>query len=84
MATRSILPNAGAPVDFPGRVLPNPRNLRPRNDTDFDYVPVDHPGGGAKMDIGNAPLVKPKMDISNPVATQALPARGFAGIKRTK
>ena len=42
----------GAPVDFAGPVLPNPKNLKPVLDTDIKR-PTDEPTPGAKMTFGN-------------------------------
>lgn len=57
----------GAPADFGGRVIPNPKGLKPILDTDIKPQadePVD-----AKMNTDNAPLIPPKGDTSNPPAT---------------
>ena len=40
----------GAPVDFGGQVMPNPKGLQPMADTDN---PPARPLAGAKMDISN-------------------------------
>lgn len=54
----------GAPTDFGGRVLPNPKGLKPIADTDISQK-TEEPTG-AKMNTDNAPLTEPKGDISNP------------------
>lgn len=43
----------GAPVDFAGRVLPNPGNIKPV-DSDVESRTGDVPAGG-KFNISNAP-----------------------------
>jgi hypothetical protein len=56
----------GAPADFAGPVLPNPKGIKVSDDTER---PPDEPtrlSGGAKMTTDNAPLTAPKMDTSNP------------------
>ena len=62
----------GAPADFAGRVLPNPKGLRPMLDTDAqrDVEPIS---GGAQMNTNNAPLTNPEGDISNPEAADINP-----------
>lgn len=58
----------GAPADFGGRVLPNPKGLKPILDTDAKPR-TDEPTKDGKMNIDNAPLTAPPGDISNPPAT---------------
>jgi hypothetical protein len=50
----------GAPADFPGPVLPNPKDLKPVLDTDIER-PSDKPAGG-KFSTDNA---KPVYSIAN-------------------
>jgi hypothetical protein len=57
----------GAPADFGGRVIPNPKNVQPVLDTDIKPE-VEKLSGGAKMNTDNAPLTNPKGDLSNPLA----------------
>jgi hypothetical protein len=45
----------GAPVDFGGRVLSNPDNVKPTLDSDA-RIKTDEPGPDAKMSIQNAAL----------------------------
>ena len=65
--------DVGAPTDFGGRVLPNPRGLKPMLDTEIPPPETERISGGAKMNTDNAPLTNPKGDISNPAKTQAIP-----------
>lgn len=53
----------GAPADFGGRILPNPKGLKPMLDTDAQQR-VDEPVD-AKMLAERAPLTPPTGDISN-------------------
>jgi len=55
---------AGAPADFPGRVMANPDNVQPVADTDIqpEVDPIDP---SAQMSTQNAPLETPQGDISN-------------------
>lgn len=70
-------PDNGAPVDFAGRVLPNPRGLRPILDTDIERPSdTDRLPKGVKASTDNAPLITPAGDTSNPPATEAIPAQG--------
>jgi hypothetical protein len=55
----------GAPADFPGRVFPNPKNIKPVLDTDIKPE-VDEPSGGGEMSIENAPLKTPDGDTHLP------------------
>lgn len=54
----------GAPADFGGRILSNPKGLKPMLDTEAQSR-VDEPTSDAKKDISNAPLTAPTGDISN-------------------
>ncbi len=54
---------AGAPVDFGGRVFPNPDNIEPQLDTDIKPEVVEPVG--ATMRTDNAPLETPKGNIDN-------------------
>lgn len=54
---------AGAPVDFGGRVFPNPDNIQPVLDTDIKPEAVEPVG--ATMRTDNAPLETPKGNIDN-------------------
>ena len=59
----------GAPADFNGRVLPNPKGYKPIMDTeDNRQSDTDRLPGGAKLSTDNAPLKTPQGDISNPPA----------------
>ncbi len=58
----------GAPADFGGRVLPNPKGLKPILDTEATPR-TDEPTKDGKMNIDNAPLTPPPGDTSNPPAT---------------
>ena len=55
---------AGAPIDFGGRVLPNPDNISPVLDTDIKPE-VDEPTTDTKPNIENASLKTPQGSISN-------------------
>jgi len=60
-------PEEGAPADFSGRVLSNPKGLKPILDTDVQRPSdTDHLPKGASVDTKNAPLETPEGDISNP------------------
>lgn len=68
----------GAPVDFPGRVLPEPKGGIPKiyldghpEETDTDKLTQ-----GAKTNIDNAPLTTPKGDTSNPLPADIAPITG--------
>jgi len=63
----------GAPADFGGRVLPNPRGIKPMLDTEIPPPETERISGGAKMNTDNAPLTNPKGDTSNPAKTQVIP-----------
>lgn len=54
----------GAPADFGGPIMPNPKGIKVQSDTDAPEV--DKMTGGAKMSTDNAPLTPAKMDTSNP------------------
>lgn len=55
----------GAPASFGGRVISNPKGLKPMADT-YAQERVDEPTKDAKMSIDNAPLTAPAGDTSNP------------------
>ena len=59
----------GAPASFGGRVISNPKGLKPILDTEAQPR-TDEPMGGGKMNTENAPLETPKGDISNPTAAE--------------
>ena len=64
---------AGAPVDFGGRVFPNPDNIQPVLDTDIKPEVVEPVG--ATMHTDNAPLETPKGNIDNaPLGHPEMPA----------
>ena len=53
---------AGAPADFPGPVLPNPKGIVPKLDTDNpDVAP-----GGPQMDTSNPPKNQRELDPNVP------------------
>ena len=56
----------GAPADFGGRVIPNPKDIKP-TDSDAPHAPtpMTYPGG-AKMNIDNAPLNDEEHDRTFP------------------
>jgi hypothetical protein len=58
----------GAPADFGGRVIPNPKNVQ-GEDSDAPHAPKPqvYPGG-AKMNIDNAPLNSEESDKTFPTA----------------
>ncbi len=58
----------GAPADFGGRILSNPKGLKPMLDTEVQPR-VDEPVD-AKMNTDNAPLTPPTGDISNAPLTE--------------
>jgi hypothetical protein len=67
----------GAPVDFPGPVLPNPTGIKVHDSdnpepkaSDTDRLPK-----GVKADISNAPLKTPQGDVSNPPAADVQPSQ---------
>jgi hypothetical protein len=69
----------GAPADFAGRVIPNPKGLKPILDTDAGKdkeTDTDHLPKGAKLSTDNAPAETPKGDISNPPAADVKPEQG--------
>lgn len=55
----------GAPVGFPGMVLPNPKGIEPVLDTDIKPE-TEKITGGAKMNTDNAPAKTPEGNVSNP------------------
>jgi len=59
----------GAPADWPGRVLPNPGNVKPV-DSDVESRTGDLPAGG-KMSIDNAPADPDKANGITPHPIQA-------------
>ena len=62
----------GAPADFGGRVIPNPKGLKPILDTDITPR-ADEPTQDAKMSIDNASLKPPTGDTSNAPLKEAEP-----------
>ena len=69
----------GAPADFGGRVLPNPKGLKPILDTDIkDERPTDTDRlpKGVRANTDNAPLKTPEGDISNPLPADIKPEQG--------
>ena len=73
----------GAPADFGGPVLPNPKGLKPILDTEIQPE-TERLSGGAKMSTDNAPLKTPKGDVSNPLPADVAPEQGreiSAGLK---
>ena len=67
-------PEEGAPVDFGGRVLSNPKGIKPEWDTEHRAQPQSF-AGGAQGSIDNAPLTPPPGDINNaePTNRQSFP-----------
>jgi hypothetical protein len=65
----------GAPADFGGPVLPNPKGLKPILDTEIKPE-TERLSGGAKMSTDNAPLKTPKGDVSNPLPADIAPEQG--------
>lgn len=65
----------GAPADFDGPVLPNPKGLKPILDTEIKPE-TERLSGGAKMSTDNAPLKTPKGDVSNPLPADIAPEQG--------
>lgn len=55
----------GAPVGFPGMVLPNPNHIEPVLDTDIKPE-TEKITGGAKMNTDNSPAKTPEGNVSNP------------------
>jgi hypothetical protein len=53
----------GAPADFAGPVLPNPKNLRPTLDTEIKR-PVDEPTSDAKMTFGDTGKIQASVQNS--------------------
>jgi hypothetical protein len=53
----------GAPADFGGRVIPNPKGIKVTSDTEGEMP--DYKMQGIKMDTKNAPLQKLAMDTTN-------------------
>jgi len=64
----------GAPANFGGRVLPNPDHIQPHLDTD-PIAPVTRLPVGVSFHKQNF-TGTPPMDLSNPSATDAIPAAG--------
>lgn len=62
---------AGASASFPGPVLPNPKNIRPRLDTE---IPAGTPNKFVKMDNLNHFEGDHGMDTSNPPTSDLVPA----------
>jgi KTSC domain len=62
----------GAPADFNGPVFPNPDHIRPQLDTD-PAVPVTRLPNGVSFQKNNFSGA-PQMDVSNPAATDVIPA----------
>ena len=62
-------PSTGAPTDFGGAVLPNPKGVGVQADTDPPPTPP------TSVDMNNLPTFKgdSTMDTSNPVASQLVP-----------
>jgi hypothetical protein len=54
----------GAPADFGGPVIPNPKGIEVKGDTDQEKP--DYKLQGAKMETENAPLKKAPMNTANP------------------
>jgi hypothetical protein len=58
----------GAPADFGGRVIPNPKGIKPMDsDAPYASTPMTYPGG-ARMNIDNAPLNDKESDKTFPTA----------------
>jgi hypothetical protein len=62
----------GAPTDFPGQVMQNPKGIKPQMDTDAPAP--DYNLQGAQMHTENAPLGNPIMNRQNAPMTNAQPA----------
>lgn len=73
-ATGFAEPREGAPADFGGRVLPNPNHIEPHLDTD-PIAPVTRLPVGVSFHKQNF-TGEPQMDVSNPAATDVIPAAG--------
>ena len=75
----------GAPADFGGRVIPNPKDIKP-TDSDAPHAPtpMTYPGG-AKMNIDNAPLNDEEHDRTFPTVmpteASAKTARPYAEVE---
>jgi hypothetical protein len=64
----------GVPADFSGRVIPNPKGLKPIMDTgDTRPSDTDRLPKGSKLSIDNAPAKAHEGDISNPPAADVQP-----------
>ena len=64
----------GAPADFGGRVISNPKGLKPILDTEIERPSdTDRLPKGAKLSTDNAPAETPQGDISNPPAADIKP-----------
>jgi hypothetical protein len=59
----------GAPADFGGQVIPNPKGIEVKADTDQEKP--DYKLQGARMNTNNTPLGKPVMNTSNPPSYEA-------------
>ena len=64
----------GAPANFNGPVFPNPDHIRPQLDTD-PAIPVTRLPNGVSFQKDNF-SGSPQMDVSNPAATDVIPAMG--------
>ena len=66
--------DSGAPTNFNGPVFPNPDHVRPQLDSE-NNVPVTRLPNGVSFQKGNFSGAPP-MDVSNPPATDVIPAMG--------
>jgi hypothetical protein len=79
-------PEKGAPADFGGRVIPNPKGIKPMDsDAPHAPTPMTYPGG-AKMNIDNAPLDDKESEKTFPTvmpteASAKSPARPYAEVE---
>src|ERR1035437_4205686 len=69
----------GAPTDFPGQVMQNPKGIKPQLDT--DAPDPDSKLQGAQMHTENAPLGNPIMNRQNAPSTDGQPMMSEASTK---